>query len=1152
MTTGPGFIHLRVHSAYSLLEGALPIKKLAELATADAQPALAITDRNNLFGALEFSETLTGAGVQPIVGCTLSVQFGETGTARPDAAPRPDGAIALIAKDETGYKSLMKLSSAAYLDHCEDTEPFVTLADLEAHHEGLIALTGGPEGPVDAALREGDEVRAKRVLERLAAIYPGRLYVELQRHGLASERAVEPSLVELAYANDLPLVATNQCYFPAEEDFEAHDALICVAEGRYVVEEDRRRLTQQHRFKTRDEMMSLFSDLPEALENTVEIARRCAFRVRTHPPILPDFASDGADTPEARKAAEDDALREQAWAGLEARLAKQGYAPGHECTDYEARLKHELDVITSMNFSGYFLIVADFIQWAKQQSIPVGPGRGSGAGSAVAWALTITDLDPLRHGLLFERFLNPERVSMPDFDIDFCQDRRDEVIGYVQRKYGHDRVAQIITFGKLQARAVLRDVGRVLQMPYGQVDRLCKLVPNNPANPVTLQQAIDDEPKLQEARNSEEIVAQLLDIAQRLEGLYRHASTHAAGVVIGDRALEELVPLYRDPRSPLPVTQFNMKWVEPAGLVKFDFLGLKTLTVIENARRLAEGAGEALDLDKLSLDDAATYELIARGDTVGVFQLESTGMREALRKLKPDRFEDIIAMVSLYRPGPMDNIDPFINRKYGREEPDYLHPRIEPILKETYGVIIYQEQVMQIAQELSGYSLGEADLLRRAMGKKIKAEMDKQRERFISGAVERGVEKARAAHIFELVAKFAGYGFNKSHAAAYALLAYQTAYLKANHPVAFLAASMTLDMGNTDKVGVFVQEARRMGVGLEPPSVNESGVEFLPQDGAIRYSLAALRNVGRSVVEHIVAERDSGGAFQSLADFAARINPRIVNKRGLESLAAAGAFDCLEPDRAKVCANVDVILGAAGRLAGDRAAGQSDLFGAGEAEPPALALRAAPAWGLMERLSQELDAVGFFLSGHPLDDYRDMLAALNIPDWASFEAKARAQNGAGGKVAATVLYKQERKSKSGNRFAFAGFSDPTGQFEAVVFSDTLSAVGEALEPGSNVVLTVECDVEGDNLKTRVASVQTLDDLMGRKQAGAAICVDGDVALDELVKRLSPGGSGRLSLAVRLDELGREVRFELGEGYDLSPRSLSALKTLPGVREVRPI
>jgi len=1151
MTTGPGFIHLRVHSAYSLLEGALPIKKLCELAQADAQPALAITDRNNLFGALEFSETLAGAGIQPIVGCTLSVSFGGTGNGRPDAAPRPDGAIALIAKDETGYASLMKLSSAAYLDHCEDTEPFVTLADLEAHGEGLIALTGGPEGPVDAALREGDEARAKRVMERLAGIYPDRLYVELQRHGLASERAVEASLVEMAYARDLPLVATNQCYFPAEEDFEAHDALICVAEGRYVGEDDRRRLTPQHRFKSRDEMMSLFSDLPEALENTVEIARRCAFRVRTHPPILPDFATDGASTPEERKTAEDAALREQAWAGLETRLERQGFAPGHERADYEGRLRHELDVITSMNFSGYFLIVADFIQWAKQQSIPVGPGRGSGAGSAVAWALTITDLDPLRHGLLFERFLNPERVSMPDFDIDFCQDRRDEVIGYVQRKYGHDRVAQIITFGKLQARAVLRDVGRVLQMPYGQVDRLCKLVPNNPANPVTLQQAIDGEPKLQEARDGEEIVAQLLDIAQRLEGLYRHASTHAAGVVIGDRPLGELVPLYRDPRSPLPVTQFNMKWVEPAGLVKFDFLGLKTLTVIENARRLVEHAGTELDLDKLTLEDPATYDLIARGDTVGVFQLESTGMREALRKLKPDRFEDIIAMVSLYRPGPMDNIDPFINRKYGREEPDYLHPRIEPILKETYGVIIYQEQVMQIAQELSGYSLGEADLLRRAMGKKIQAEMDKQRERFISGAVERGVEKARAAHIFELVAKFAGYGFNKSHAAAYALLAYQTAYLKANHPVAFLAASMTLDMGNTDKLNVFVQEGRRMGVGLEPPSVNESGVEFLPQDGAIRYSLAALRNVGRAVVEHIVAERDSGGPFQSLADFAARINPRIVNKRALESLAASGAFDCLEPDRAKVCANVDVILGAAGRLAGDRAAGQSDLFGEGASEPPALALRAAPRWGLMERLSQELEAVGFFLSGHPLDDYRDMLASLNIPDWASFEAKARAQNGAGGKVAATVLYKQERKSKSGNRFAFAGFSDPTGQFEAVVFSDTLAAAGEALEPGSNVVLTVECDVEGDNLKTRVASVQTLDDLMGRKQSGAAICIDSDVALDELVKRLSPGGSGRLSLAVRLDELGHEVRFELGEGYDLSPRNLSALKTLPGVREVRP-
>src|SRR5512145_120615 len=603
-------------------------------------------------------------------------------------------------------------------------------------------------------------------------------------------------------------------------------------------------------------MTELFADLPEAIENTIEVARRCSYRPREHAPILPQFLG-GTRAQGESEAAE---LRRQSEAGLARRLEAQGTAPGHDAAAYAERLAFELDVITGMNYQGYFLIVADFIQWAKQQGIPVGPGRGSGAGSLVAYALTITDLDPIRFGLLFERFLNPERISMPDFDIDFCQDRRDEVIAYGRERYGAHRVAHIITFGKLQARAVLRDVGRVLQMPYGQVDRLCKLVPMNPANPVTLAQAIAGEPRLQEARDAEPIVAKLLDIGQRLEGLYRHASTHAAGVVIADRPLIDLVPLYRDPRAQLPATQFNMKWAEAAGLVKFDFLGLKTLTVIETARKLLARKGIALDPARLPLDDEASYALMARGDTVGVFQLEGAGMRDALRKLKPDRFEDIIAIVALYRPGPMDNIDSYVNRKHGREQPDYLHPAIQPILEETYGVIIYQEQVMQIAQVLSGFSLGEADLLRRAMGKKIKKEMAAQKSRFVEGAVGNGVNRERAEFIFELVAKFAGYGFNKSHAAAYALIAYQTAYLKANHPIEFLAASMTLDIGNTDKLNSFAQEARRMGIRIEPPSVNHSEAGFMPSGGAIRYSLAALKNVGRHAVEHVCDERTERGA----------------------------------------------------------------------------------------------------------------------------------------------------------------------------------------------------------------------------------------------------------------------------------------------------
>ncbi|MGB6924490.1 MAG: DNA polymerase III subunit alpha, partial [Methyloceanibacter sp.] len=768
----------------------LTIPRLVALAAADHMPALAITDSNNLFGALEFSEAVAGSRIQPIMGCTLTLSFvtaEEEATNVEIRRPQADGRIALLAKDAEGYANLMRLSSNAYLAGAESGEVVTSIRQLAAHADGLIALTGGPEGVIDLALAEANPDLARARLASLKRIFGDRLYVELQRHGLSQERAIEPVLLDLAYEAHLPIVASNEAFFETASDFEAHDALLCIAAGSYVAVDQRRRLSPDHYFKSSREMAELFADLPEAIDNTIEIARRCSYRPTTRAPILPQFLR-GESTSEAQGDIEAVELRRQSEAGLARRLATEGTAPGQTAETYTARLAFELDVITSMNYQGYFLIVADFIQWAKAKGVPVGPGRGSGAGSLVAWALTITDLDPLRFGLLFERFLNPERVSMPDFDIDFCQDRRDEVIAYVLERYGTDRVAHIITFGKLQARAVLRDVGRVLQMPYGQVDRLCKLVPNNPANPVTLPQAIAGEPRLQEARDSEPIVAKLLDIGQRLEGLYRHASTHAAGVVIADRPLIELVPLYRDSRAQLPATQYNMKWAEAAGLVKFDFLGLKTLTVIETARALLARRGISIDPARLPLGDAASYDLLVRGDTVGVFQLEGAGMRDALRKLKPDRFEDIIAIVALYRPGPMDNIDSYVNRKHGREDPDYLHPLIQPILEETYGVIIYQEQVMQIAQTLSGFSLGEADLLRRAMGKKIKKEMDRQRTRFVEGAVANGVDRGRAEFIFELVAKFAGYGFNKSHAAAYALIAYQTAYLKANYPIEFLAA----------------------------------------------------------------------------------------------------------------------------------------------------------------------------------------------------------------------------------------------------------------------------------------------------------------------------------------------------------------------------
>ncbi len=1076
---------------------------------------------------------------------------------------RPAGALALLASTPAGYANLIKLASQAFLlpDPAEPTH--IKLEALEAHRDGLIVLTGGPEGPIARALSEGQADLARERLKRLHRVFNGNLYIELQRHGLKAEEEIEPQLIALAYEFGIPLVATNEVYFAQPDDYEAHDALLCIAEGRMVTEDNRRRVSRDHYFKSIDEMAALFADLPEALESTIEIAQRCAYRPLPRKPILPRFVPAHKAPNGDQSAAEEAELKRQSQEGLRARLALQKPAEGFTVEDYEKRLAYELDVIARMKFPGYFLIVADFIKWSKANGIPVGPGRGSGAGSVVAWALTITDLDPLRFGLLFERFLNPERVSMPDFDIDFCQDRRDEVIRYVQERYGRDRVAQIITFGKLQARAVLRDVGRVLQMPYGQVDRLCKLVPNNPANPVTLPEAIEGEPKLQEERDSDPLVARLLEVAQKLEGLYRHASTHAAGMVIGDRPLDELVPLYRDPKSNMPVTQFNWKMVEAAGLVKFDFLGLKTLTVLTKAVELVKrGRGIDIDLLALPLDDKPSYDLLAKADTAGVFQLESTGMRESLKRLKPDRFEDIIAMVALYRPGPMDNIPTYINRKHGEEPVDCLHDMLQGILRETYGVIIYQEQVMQIAQVMAGYSLGDADLLRRAMGKKDKNEMAKQQARFVEGALKNGVKKDDAAYIFELVDKFAGYGFNKSHAAAYALVSYHTAYMKANFREEFLAASMTLDAGNTDKLAMFAAEARKSGIRVLPPCVNASAVEFLAEPpkkneehGAIRYALAALKNIGASAVETIVESRNRKGAYASLADFAARVNTKAVNKRALETLAAAGAFDALEPSRALVYANVEQMMTEAGKKADDEQTGQGSLLGGMEtsAAPVVLKLKPAETWTPMEKLQKEFDAVGFFLSGHPLDQYERALAKLGVRRYVDFEA-ASARGAAAGRLAGIVISARERRSQKGNKFAFAMFSDSSGQFEAVIFSDTLANARNLLESGTAVLLDVEGERDGEALKMRVQNVASLDEAVEKIPRVIRILLDGETlhrnptGLEQLKALLRPG-KGEATIELQLEDYERPVPIAPKGKYDLSAKTIGRITTVPGVIEV---
>jgi len=1166
MTSTPRFIHLRVHTEYSLLEGAVPVKKLPDLAAAAGMPAVAVTDSMNMFCALEFSEGAAKAGVQPIIGCQVDVAYEP---AEPGKRAVPPAPVVLLAQSEAGYEALMALNSRAYLDAGGEL-PAVTVEELAEAAEDVICLTGGPDGPVGRLLRAGQRPRAEALMTQLAGIYGDRLYVELQRHpgedgAPEAERLSERGFVEMAYGMGLPLVATNDVYFPKTDIYEAHDALICIAEGAYVdQQEPRRRLTPQHYFKSPEEMATLFADLPEALENTVEIAKRCAFRAYKRDPILPRFAEDEVEE-----------LQRQANEGLQARLAVIPHAAPVET--YQARLDFELGIIERMGFPGYFLIVADFIKWAKEQDIPVGPGRGSGAGSLVAYALTITDLDPLRYALLFERFLNPERVSMPDFDIDFCMDRREEVIRYVQETYGRDKVGQIITFGALLSKAAVRDVGRVLQLPYGQVDKLSKMIPVEGVKPVSIEKALADEPRLREAAKAEEVVDRLLTYGQQIEGLLRNASTHAAGVVIGDRPLDKLVPLYQDPRSDMPATQFNMKWVEQAGLVKFDFLGLKTLTVIQNAidlirksgRQLHESAeggriyepfeGAENDIGQIPLDDERTYRLYASAKTVAVFQVESSGMMDALRRMKPDCIEDIIALVALYRPGPMENIPKFCEVKNGLSARDTLHPSIDHILDETQGIIVYQEQVMQIAQEMAGYSLGGADLLRRAMGKKIKEAMDAERPKFLSGAAENGVDKKTAQEVWDLLEKFANYGFNKSHAAAYAVVSYQTAWLKANHPVEFMAGVMNCDIHLTDKLAVYFQEVKKgLDLPWAPPCVNRSAETFDVQDGVLVYGLGALKNVGVEAMRLIVEGRGAK-PFATLFDLARRVDLKRIGKRPLEMLARSGAFDELDQNRRRVFESLDGLVAYSAAVHDQMGSNQVSLFGDAGEDLPEPRLAGGPDWLPAERLAEEFKAVGFYLSGHPLDDY---LAPLKRKQVLTLdEVTRKAETGALiAKMAGTVAGRQERKSAKGNRFAFVQLSDPTGQYEVTMFSDTLEAAREFLETGSQVVLQVEATMESEQLKLLGRSVSPIDSVVADAGAsGLRVFLDGmdglpaiDAILQDAEKAGARGARGPIVLTVDAGADLGEVDVTLEAEYPVTPQVKGALRSLPGVMDVQDV
>ncbi|MCK9542323.1 MAG: DNA polymerase III subunit alpha [Novosphingobium sp.] len=1148
------FVPLRVCSSYTMLDGAIDPKAIAKLAKERAFPAIAITDRNGLYGTVAFAAAARGSGVQPIIGAMLAVA--RDGPSAPDRTPdraAPIDWLVLLAQDEAGWLNLCHLVSRAHLDRPLERDPHVALDDLEGRTAGLICLTGAGEGALARLLADGQAGAAVACLDRLEALFPGRLYIELARRGDPVEDAAEDALIDLAYARGLPLVATNPANFAEPGFHAAHDAMLCIAHSTHIDAPDRVRSSGEAWVKSAPMMQELFADLPEAIANTLVVAQRCAYAPPKRKPILPSLAGDQEG--EARMMADD------AWAGLAARLASYGDMAPEERRVYDERLEFEIGIINRMGFGGYFLIVADFIKWAKENGIPVGPGRGSGAGSLVAWALTITDLDPIRLGLLFERFLNPERVSMPDFDIDFCETRRGEVIRYVQSKYGHDHVAQIITFGKMKARAVLRDTGRILQMSYGQVDRLCKMVPNHPTDPWTLERALNGVGEFRREYEGDGEVRRLIDLALQLEGLPRNSSTHAAGVVIGDRPLAQLVPLYRDPRSDMPVTQFDMKFVEDSGLVKFDFLGLKTLSVLRKAVDLLARRSVSIDLDTLAWDDPQVYELLQRGDTVGVFQLESEGMRRTLAAVKPTNFGDIIALVSLYRPGPMDNIPLFGRRKNGQEAIEYPHSKLEGILAETYGIFVYQEQVMQAAQVLAGYSLGDADLLRRAMGKKIQAEMDAQRARFVEGCKDvSGIDKKKANELFDLIDKFAGYGFNKSHAAAYALLAYQTAWLKTHYPHEFYAASMCFDMHQSEKLAVFVDDMRRNGITVAGPDINASEAEFsveqTEEGHAVRYALAGIRNVGEKAMEALVAERETNGRFASLEDLFRRTPYGSMNRRQLEGLAGAGAFDGLEPNRAKVLANADMLLAIADEAERSRNSGQGGLFGGEDHAHHAVRLADAQPWSRSEQMAKERENFGFYFAAHPVEQFRAVASANGARSHASLTGQGGGGSPGGRQaavMAALVEGVQKRKTRKGKDFVMADFSDSSGQFSASCFEESL------VEPflkwareGACVLLTVELDSPSPDEPPRVTvrGARPLAEVRDAARMVLTLDIDSEGAVRELAALLEPGEPGRGEVRARLllDE-GQAPLVRLGRGFRLDGELAERLAAIEGVTNV---
>lgn len=1079
----PPFVHLHVHSQYSLLDGAIRLEELIQTAKDFGMPAVAMTDHGNMYGALEFYEKAKKAGIKPIIGCELylaphgrhsrgATSNGASGSNGNDEDKRQH--LVLLAQDLTGYKNLLKIVSAAYLEGFY-YKPRADKELLRAYPEGLIALSSCLKGEVASEILHGRlEAATRAALEYQDIFGAGRFFLEIQANGIPEQALVNEKLIALGKELGIPLVATNDCHYLKRSDARAHDILLCIQTGKTILEEKRLKFrTDQLHFKSPEEMWREFAHVPEALENTVRIAEMCSLEIPLGEYHFPVFPVPEGESLESQ-------FRKTALEGFERRLAEIRHnrprLSDQDLEEYRHRLHYEMDVIVEMGFAAYFLIVADFIAYAKNKGIPVGPGRGSAAGSLVAYVMGITDLDPIEHGLIFERFLNKERISMPDIDVDFCAQGRDEVFRYVSEKYGKDQVAQIATFGTLQAKAVVRDVGRALAMPYNEVDKIAKLIPGG--QDMTLKRALELEPRLVELQREDPKIRELFEIAQALEGLTRHASTHAAGVVIGDKPLVEYMPLFRDQDGKV-VTQFSMKSVEKAGLIKFDFLGLRNLTVIHNAVQLIEkNHGVRLDMRRLPLDDPETYALLCRADTTGVFQLESAGMRDLLLRLQPERFDDIVALMALYRPGPIKSgmVDQFIDGKHGRIPITYDLEPLRPILEPTYGVILYQEQVMEIARVLANYTLGEADILRRAMGKKIPEVMAAQRERFLAGATENGIDLTKANHIFDLMDKFAGYGFNKSHSAAYAVISYQTAYLKAHYRLEYMAALLNSFLNNTDQVVKLINECREKGIAVLPPDVNVSELDFTVLEGKIRFGLGAVKNVGEGAIETILAARAKDGPFRSIFDFCERVDPSKVNRRVLEHLIKCGAFDSIHSDRAKVLAAMDQALERAQARQKDRSAGQLSLFDLLRATPQKAGevqtLPDVPPWDSRTLLNYEKESLGFYISGHPLDHYEKQIQTLCTADTQRVRER---QDGAKVILCGLITITKELVTKKGDRMAFLSLEDKEGTLEVVCFPEVYLKARPILDGDEPRVVfgTIQHDEKGSKLLAD--QIMTLED-----------------------------------------------------------------------------